>query len=141
VTEFTPLAAAIGGFLIGLSAVIAMAFNGKITGMTRISSGVIPPLASDWPWRAAFLAGAIGAPAIVIAATGQRFDFDVPVSTAVMIGGGLIVGAGVAYSSGCTSGHGVCGLARFSRRSLAATATFMATAFVTVFVVRHVLGA
>ena len=139
-TEFTPLASSIGGILIGLSAVLLMALHGRIAGMTGILGGVIPPLSSDWQWRAAFLAGAIMAPAIWLAVTGMPIGFEVPVNTTMMVVGGLIVGVGVTYGSGCTSGHGVCGMARFSPRSIVATIVFMAATFVTVFVVRHVLG-
>lgn len=139
-TEFTPLASSIGGILIGLSAVLLMALHGRIAGMTGILGGVIPPLSSDWQWRAAFLAGAIVAPAIWLAVTGMPIGFEVPINTTMMVVGGLIVGVGVTYGSGCTSGHGVCGMARFSPRSIVATIVFMAATFVMVFVVRHVLG-
>lgn len=139
-TEFTPLASLAGGALIGLAAVLLMATHGKIAGMTAILAGAVPPFPADWQWRVAFLAGAIGAP-IAIAAAGGSVPVDVPVSTAALIAGGLIVGAGVTYGSGCTSGHGVCGIARLSPRSIVATATFMASTFATVFVVRHLLGA
>jgi len=138
-TEFTPLASLAGGTLIGLAAVLLMALHGKIAGMTAILSGAVPPFPADWSWRVAFLAGAIAAPAL-LRASGHAISFDVPVSATAMIAGGLIVGIGVTYGSGCTSGHGVCGIARLSPRSLVATATFMAATFVTVFVVRHVIG-
>jgi uncharacterized membrane protein YedE/YeeE len=139
-TLFTPWSSLAGGALIGLAAVLLMAFLGRIAGMTGILSGVVPPGASDWPWRAAFLAGAITAPALIVALGGQ-VEFDVPVSTAALVAGGLIVGIGVTYGSGCTSVHGVCGIARLSPRSIVATLVFMAAAFATVFVVRHVIGA
>lgn len=139
-TEFTPLASLFGGALIGLSAVLLMAFHGRIAGMTGILTGLMPPMSSDWAWRAAFVAGAIVAPALVLTLSGQTIPFDSPVPTPWIIIGGLIVGGGVYFGSGCTSGHGVCGIARLSPRSIAATATFMATATATVFVVRHVLG-
>jgi uncharacterized membrane protein YedE/YeeE len=140
-TAFTPYASLVGGALIGLAAVLLMATHGKIAGMTAILSGVTPPLASDWSWRAAFLAGAIGAPALAVATGAMEIPFQVPVSTAALVVGGLVVGAGVTYGSGCTSGHGVCGIARFSPRSIVATAVFMATTFATVYVVRHLTGA
>ncbi len=138
-TDFTPIQSLFGGILIGLSAVLLMALHGRVAGMTGILTGVIPPVASDWPWRAAFLVGAIAAPAIYLAAGGV-VPFDVPVSTGALVIGGLLVGVGVHFGNGCPSGHGICGLARFSPRSLAAVVTFMLTAFVTVFVVRHVIG-
>ena len=138
-TDFTPIQSLIGGMLIGLSAVLLMALHGRVAGMTAILTGVIPPVASDWRWRAAFLVGAIAAPAIYLAAGGV-VPFEVPVSTAALIFGGLLVGIGVHFGNGCPSGHGICGLARLSPRSLAAVATFMLTAFATVFVARHVIG-
>lgn len=138
-TDFTPMQSLAGGILIGLSAVFLMALHGRVAGMTGILSGVIPPVASDWRWRAAFLAGAIIAPAIWLAAGGV-IPFDVPVSTGALVLGGLLVGIGVHFGNGCPSGHGVCGLARLSPRSLAAVLTFMLTAFATVFIVRHVIG-
>ncbi len=140
-TAFTPYASLVGGALIGLAAVVLMHLHGKIAGMTGIVAGVIPPVAADWPWRAAFLAGAIGAPALMVALGIIEISFHVPVSTAMLVVGGLIVGVGVTYGAGCTSGHGVCGMARLSPRSIVATFVFMATAFFTVFLVRHVIGA
>jgi uncharacterized membrane protein YedE/YeeE len=140
-TAFTPYASLFGGALIGLSAVLLMATHGKIAGMTGIVAGILPPASSDWSWRAAFLAGAIGVPAILVALGAIEIPFQVPVSTAALVIGGAIVGVGVTYGGGCTSGHGVCGMARLSVRSIVATAVFMATTFATVYVVRHVLGA
>lgn len=139
-TEFTPFASLAGGALIGLSAVLLMAFHGRIAGMTGILSSLIPPLGDDWGWRAAFIAGAIAAPALFTAATGLPIGFDSATPVAWLIVSGLVVGAGVYFGSGCTSGHGVCGMARLSPRSIVATAIFMATAIATVFVVRHLIG-
>ena len=138
-TDFTPIQSLTGGILIGLSAVFLMALHGRVAGMTGILTGVILPVASDWRWRAAFLAGAIVAPIIYLAAGGV-IPFEVPVSTGALIFGGLLVGIGVHFGNGCPSGHGICGLARFSPRSLAAVLTFMLTAFATVFIIRHVIG-
>ena len=138
-TDFTPIQSLLGGILIGLSAVLLMALQGRVAGMTGILTGVIPPVASDWRWRAVFLGGAVIAPVIYLAAGGV-IPFEVPVSTGALIFGGLLVGIGVHFGNGCPSGHGICGLARFSPRSLAAVLTFMLTAFATVFVVRHVIG-
>jgi uncharacterized membrane protein YedE/YeeE len=140
-TAFTPYASLIGGVLIGLASVMLMAAHGKIAGMTGIVAGVIPPASADWAWRTAFLAGAIGAPALTVALGLIEIPFQVPVSTAALIVGGLIVGVGVTYGGGCTSGHGVCGVARLSPRSIVATIVFMTATFATVFVVRHVIGA
>jgi uncharacterized membrane protein YedE/YeeE len=138
-TEFTPLASLSGGVLIGLAAVLLMALNGRIAGVTGILAGVLPPAAPGWTWRAAFLAGMVIAPLLVQLAAGPA-PFSVPVPLAMLVAGGVLVGAGVTFASGCTSGHGVCGLARLSKRSLAATVTFMAMAVATVFIVRHILG-
>lgn len=139
-TEFTPALSLFGGALIGLSAVLLMAFHGRIAGMTGILSGLLPPVSSDWAWRAAFVAGAIVAPMLILGVSEQAIAYSSPVATPWIIIGGLIVGVGVYFGSGCTSGHGVCGMARLSPRSIAATATFMATAIATVFVIRHVIG-
>lgn len=140
ITEFTPLQSLIGGSLIGLASVLLMMLHGRIAGMTAIIGGVLPPWSSDWQWRAAFLVGAIVSPLIYLALGGE-IGFSVPPSTAMLVAGGIVVGVGVTYGSGCTSGHGVCGIARLSPRSIAATGVFMAATFATVYVVRHILGA
>lgn len=139
-TEFTPVMSLLGGALIGLSAVLLMAFYGRIAGMTGILTGLLPPVSSDWAWRAAFLAGAVAAPVLILSLSDHSIAYSSPVPTPWIIIGGLIVGAGVYFGSGCTSGHGVCGMARLSPRSIVATLTFLGTAMVTVFVIRHVLG-
>lgn len=139
-TEFTPVLSLLGGTLIGLSAVLLMAFHGRIAGMTGILSGLLPPVTSDWAWRAAFLVGAVIAPNLVLGLSDHAIAFSSPVPLPWVIIGGLIVGVGVYFGSGCTSGHGVCGMARLSPRSIAATTTFMATAVATVFFTRHLLG-
>lgn len=139
-TEFTPWLSSLGGGLIGLSAVLLMAVHGRVAGMTGILSGIIPPFASDWSWRAAFLVGAIAAPALILSITGYAIPFESTTPTLWLIIGGIIVGIGAHYGSGCTSGHGICGMARLSRRSIVATLVFMASTALTVFVVRHVLG-
>jgi uncharacterized membrane protein YedE/YeeE len=133
ITDFTPFASLFGGILIGLSAVILMAFNGRIAGMTAMLGGVLEPHNPDGFWRLAFLAGAIAAPLIATL-------LGAPTTGVVLAIGGVIVGVGVTYGSGCTSGHGVCGLARLSPRSLVATLTFMATTFATVTLIRHGFG-
>lgn len=138
-TDFTPYASFIGGILIGLSAVILMAFNGRIAGMTAIFSGIFTPTQPDSRWRLAFLAGAIGAP-MIATLMGAEFGFQAPTTGPLLVLGGLIVGVGVTYGSGCTSGHGVCGMARLSKRSFVATGVFMLTTFLTVTVMRHVIG-
>lgn len=139
-TEFTPFASLFGGTLIGLAAVLLMAFNGRIAGMSGILGGILPPVSPDWAWRAAFLAGAVAAPALILALGGYDIPFQTTVPMPWIVISGLIVGVGITYGSGCTSGHGVCGMARLSVRSITATLTFMVTTAVTVFVVRHVLG-
>ncbi|MDD2869323.1 YeeE/YedE family protein [Neomegalonema sp.] len=137
-TEFTPLESLAGGALIGLAVVLLMALHGRIAGLSGILAGVLPPAASDWPWRAAFLAGAVAAP--VLLGLFWTPDFSSPTPRAWLIPGGVLVGIGVFFGSGCTSGHGICGNARLSVRSIAATLTFMATAGLTVYLVRHVFG-
>lgn len=136
-TEFTPLQSAFGGALIGLSAVLLMALLGRVAGMTGILSGAI--FGPDRGWRLAFLAGAIAAP-ILMGALGAGIAFDSPVPRPFLVLGGLLVGIGVSYGGGCTSGHGVCGNARLSPRSLVATLTFMLSAGITVYVIRHLIG-
>ena len=139
ITDFTPYASLFGGILIGLGAVILMAFNGRIAGMTAMLGGVLEPKSPDSPWRLAFLAGSIAAP-LIATLLGAEFSFASPTTGVVLAIGGVIVGVGVTYGSGCTSGHGVCGLARLSPRSLVATLTFMATTFATVSLIRHGFG-
>lgn len=138
-TEFTPLMSFAGGLLIGLSALLLMITWGRIAGMTAIIGGILPPLGADWSWKAAFLAGAVLAP-FALSLSGYEIEYAVPVSTTALVVGGLIAGIGVTFGSGCTSGHGICGMARLSRRSIAATATFMAFAILTVFLIRHIAG-
>jgi uncharacterized membrane protein YedE/YeeE len=139
-TQFTPLQSLAGGALIGLSAALLMGLHGRIAGVTGVLAGLLPPVARDADWRIAFLGGMIAAPLVYILAFGAGPAFASPASLPALLAGGVIVGAGVSLASGCTSGHGVCGLARFSRRSLVAVVCFMATAAVTVFISRHVLG-
>jgi uncharacterized protein len=141
VTQFTPLAAAIGGALIGVAAVMLMAFNGRIAGISGILGRLIPPYAGADPGGAVlFVLGLMAAPLVYAAVTGAAFQQTVSGNAGLMAVAGLLVGFGTAYGGGCTSGHGVCGLARLSLRSLVATSVFMATAFATVFVMRHVIG-
>jgi uncharacterized membrane protein YedE/YeeE len=139
ITDFTPYASLLGGILIGLGAVILMALNGRIAGMTAILGGVLEPQNPENRWRLAFMAGAILAP-LIATLLGAEFSFASPTTGVALAIGGVIVGIGVTYGSGCTSGHGVCGLARLSPRSFVATATFMATTFATVTVIRHGFG-
>lgn len=141
-TAFTPIESLAGGGLIGLASVLLMLTLGRIMGATGIMAGVLTPLSHpDSGWRLAILAGMVSGPLAVLALTGQMPVVDVPASMPMLLVGGLLVGVGVTYGSGCTSGHGVCGMARLSRRSIAATATFMLTTAITVYVIRHVWGA
>lgn len=140
-TEFTPLAAALGGSLIGVATVLLMLVRGNVLGATGILTGFLQPNSSaDWAWRAAILAGMLTGPFVYLFIAGDLPAIQVPVNKLSMIVGGVIVGIGVTYGSGCTSGHGVCGLSRLSPRSFVATLTFMAGIAVTVFVTRHIFG-
>lgn len=139
ITTFTPFASLAGGILIGLAAVVLMALNGRIAGMTAMLGGVLDPMDRTGHWRLAFLAGAILAPFAATLA-GASFPFAAPTTGPLLALGGLIVGVGVTYGSGCTSGHGICGVARLSPRSIVATLTFMASTFATVTLIRHGLG-
>jgi uncharacterized membrane protein YedE/YeeE len=140
-TDFTPISAIIGGSLIGLSAVMMMVLSGRIAGISGIAAGLLPPFdRAALPGRAAFISGLILAPLLLALATGHLPVQMITADSGTMAVSGLLVGFGTVWGSGCTSGHGVCGLARLSRRSLAATATFMAAGFATVFLTRHVMG-
>lgn len=140
-TEFTPISSLLGGALIGLAAVLLMAFHGRIAGITGILSGVLPPaVAPDWAWRLAFLIGMVAAPTLYWLITNSPVSIQIEAPRWLLLASGALVGIGVTYGSGCTSGHGVCGMARLSPRSVAATLTFMATTAATVFIVRHVIG-
>lgn len=141
-TVFTPWASLAGGILIGIASTLLMLFSGRIMGATGVLAGLFQPSArDDFAWRAALLAGMVTGPAVVWLLFGEMPAVQVPISTAALIMGGLIVGVGVTFGSGCTSGHGVCGMARLSPRSIVATLIFMIFTFVTVYVVRHVIGA
>ena len=141
VTAFTPAASLGGGLLIGLAAVLLMLGLGRIFGATGILSGaVFVENREELAWRLALIAGMIAAPVLILLVTGEMPQIAVPVSPVMIAAGGVIVGLGASLGSGCTSGHGVCGLSRLSLRSLVAVPTFMATAAVTVFLIRHVFG-
>ena len=137
-TSFDPLTALLGGALIGLAAALAVLFNGRVAGISGILGGILDLDRANMPWRLAFLIGLIGAGAVMLAR--PEATIEITGSTPLLIAGGLLVGFGTRLGSGCTSGHGVCGLARLSPRSLASVATFMATGILTVFVIRHLLG-
>jgi uncharacterized protein len=144
-TDFTPWLSLGGGVLIGLSAVMVMALFGRIAGISGIAKGVLGTVVpmdgapGDAGWRIAFVLGLLAAP-LAMALIGAPVEQTVSGNLIGMAIAGLLVGVGTAIGSGCTSGHGVCGLARLSRRSAVAVVTFMAAAAATVFVLRHVLG-
>lgn len=129
----------IGGVMIGLSAVLLMASMGRIAGISGIASSLLTG-ASDRGWRISFLIGLVAAPWLLFLVRGETAIGAPVVSWPWMAAAGLLVGFGTRLGSGCTSGHGVCGIARLSPRSLLATAVFVATGMATVFVVRHLLG-
>ncbi len=138
--NFTPISAAIGGSLIGLSAVLLMLLTGRIAGISGILGGLLDFRSEDRDWRIAFIAGLIVAPLIAGWMGYGMPPPELPASWAVIIAAGLLVGFGARLGGGCTSGHGICGVARLSVRSIAATVIFMLAAIVTVAVTRHVLG-
>ncbi|WP_099826933.1 YeeE/YedE family protein [Oceaniglobus indicus] len=137
-TDFTPWASLGGGILIGVSAVMVMALFGRIAGIAGITAGAVAQ--GDRAWRIAFIAGLLAAPIMWLIATGAFPAQTVSDNLPGMGIAGLLVGIGTALGSGCTSGHGVCGLARLSGRSLAAVVTFIVFAAATVFVLRHMIG-
>jgi len=135
---FTPVSALIGGALIGAAAAAFVVLNGRIAGVSGILGGLLRPARGDVAWRAAFVTGLVAAPlayGIFAALPAIRID----AGPAVLVAAGLLVGIGTRYGSGCTSGHGVCGISRLSPRSIVATLAFMAAGFATVFVARHLL--
>jgi len=137
---FTPLSAVTGGLLIGLAATLMLWTNGRITGISGIVSGVLIPKTADTMWRVCFVAGLILGPIGYIAVSGQGLTIVTQASPLLSIVAGLAVGIGTRLGSGCTSGHGICGIARFSKRSFLATTVFILTAMVTVFITRHLTG-
>jgi uncharacterized protein len=141
ITEFTPYAGAVGGALIGLAAIILMATAGRIMGATGIFRGLLTVKFDDaFQWRVIFIVGLLLGTAWASLFTGAAHNISFVSNNSLIVIGGLLVGAGTTLSNGCTSGHGICGIARFSLRSIAATCVFMLFAIITVFVLRHVLG-
>jgi uncharacterized membrane protein YedE/YeeE len=137
--HFTPWASLAGGIILGIAAALFILLNGRVLGISGILGGLVKPKAGDTGWRVAFVAGLIAAPILwrlFAPLPVARVDASIP----VLVIAGLLVGWGTRYGSGCTSGHGVCGLARLSPRSLAATLAFMAAGFVTVFIARHLVA-
>jgi hypothetical protein len=138
-TSFTPWSAAIGGAIIGVAAALLALVNRRVAGVSGIVGGLLRPAFPDFAWRATFVAGLILAPPLYASfATLPAVVIDATYPVRVVAG--LLVGVGTRYGGGCTSGHGVCGLSRLSRRSILATLLFMAAGFATVFVVRHLIG-
>ena len=138
-THFTPWASLAGGVIIGLGTALLILLNGRVAGISGVLGEMLRPNATDKSWRVAFIAGLVVAPLVF------QFVHALPTVTInanfpLLIAAGLLVGIGTRYGGGCTSGHGVCGLSRLSMRSLVATIAFMASGFVTVFVLRHVLS-
>lgn len=138
--SFTPMASLVGGVMIGVAALLLMLLHGRVMGMSGILGGIVRPAArDDVPWRLLFVAGALLGPLAVIYIVGRPIDV-VPVASGLVLPvAGFLVGLGTAIGSGCTSGHGICGLARLSKRSAAAVGMFMITAVVTVYIVRHLV--
>lgn len=138
--NFTPVAALIGGALIGLSASAMLLLDGKIAGISGIFAGVLRPAKGDTLWKACFLAGLLAGGLLLRGFYPRAFDFGILRPLGVLAAAGLLVGFGTRLGNGCTSGHGVCGVSRLSARSIVATATFIATGSIVVYIVNHVLG-
>lgn len=138
--NFTPVPSLLGGALIGVAVAMLALLLGRIAGISGIVAGLLKPFSGDIGWRVAFVAGLLLAP-LTYALVAPLPAIQVSGNWPLLIAAGLMVGVGTRYGSGCTSGHAVCGLSRMSPRSLVATGTFMAFGFLTVFVVRHILGA
>ena len=137
---FDPVSALIGGALIGIAATLLLLLNGRIAGISGIFGDLLGAGTAELGWRAAFLVGLIAAP-LAVAAVGRPMQIpDMPKSWAVIVGAGLVVGIGTRLAGGCTAGHGICGMARFSPRSIVATCVFVATAAAVVAIVRHGIG-
>jgi uncharacterized protein len=137
-TSFTPWSALIGGVIIGIAAAMLALLNGRVAGISGIVGGLMRPTFPDLTWRAAFVAGLLVSP-ILYAMVATLPPIDIESGYPVIVIAGLLVGIGTRYGAGCTSGHGVCGLSRFSLRSVVATVFFMLAGFATVYVARHVI--
>jgi uncharacterized membrane protein YedE/YeeE len=137
--NFTPVSGLIGGLLIGLAATLLLLLNGRLSGISGIVGGMLAPKSSDAGWRVAFVSGLLLGTSIYMLATGDAIAVRMQASVPVLVVAGLLVGFGTQLGSGCTSGHGICGIARLSKRSIVATAVFMGVAVLVVFLTRHVL--
>jgi hypothetical protein len=140
VENFTPVSALIGGALIGVSAGLLLWLNGRIAGISGIAGGLLRPAKGEIGWRAVFLLGLVGGVAIYRLAGGGLQSIEITGSVPILLIGGLLVGLGTGIGGGCTSGHGVCGIARLSPRSIVATLVFLGVAVATVYVTRHLIG-
>lgn len=138
--NFTPLASLCGGMLIGLSASLLLLCDGKIAGISGIAGGLLHPMKGDTLWRLLFFAGLLTGGTLFYLFSPHAFTISLSRSTGALIAAGLLVGFGTRLGNGCTSGHGVCGISRFSVRSIVATVTFMITGIATVYVINHLLG-
>jgi uncharacterized protein len=137
--HFTPWSSLAGGLLIGVATAMFLLFNGRIAGISGILGGLLRPITGDIGWRVVFVLGLLGAP-LVYGLAAPLPSVHIVADMTTLVVAGLLVGVGTRYGSGCTSGHGVCGLSRLSPRSMVATASFMLAGFVTVFIVRHLIG-
>ena len=137
---FDPTSALLGGLLIGIASALLMVLNGRVAGISGILGGALAGSVADTAWRLAFLAGLIAAPILMIGVGRSVPEPQMPASWLVVVAAGLLVGFGARLGGGCTSGHGVCGIARLSARSIAATVIFMASAIVVVAITRHGFG-
>jgi uncharacterized membrane protein YedE/YeeE len=138
-TNFTPWTSLAGGLLIGIAAALFLIFNGRIAGISGVVGGLLRPSRGDISWRIAFVAGLVLSP-LVFSLAAPLPSVHVEASYPTLILAGVLVGIGTRYGSGCTSGHGVCGLSRRSPRSMVATIAFMFAGFLTVYIVRHLVG-
>lgn len=137
--NFTPWTSLAGGLMIGIATALFLVFNGRIAGISGIVGGLLTPARGDIAWRLAFVGGLVLSP-LVFSSIAPLPQVHIEAGYPVLILAGLLVGIGTRYGSGCTSGHGVCGLSRRSQRSMVATVAFMFAGFVTVYVVRHLVG-
>ena len=138
--NFTPLSGLIGGIMIGLATTLLLLVNGRIAGISGILGGIFSFTGGETTWRIAFAVGLVAGPFIIFAFDPSAFDLSIPRSVPLLAVAGLLVGFGTQLGNGCTSGHGVCGLARGSHRSVVATVGFFGAAAATVFVTRHIMG-
>ena len=137
--NFSPFSGLIGGLLIGLAAALLLLLNGRISGISGIVGGLLAPKSSDAGWRVVFITGLLLGALVYMLATGGAIPVRMQASVSVLVAAGLLVGFGTRLGSGCTSGHGLCGVARLSRRSIVATSVFFGVAMLTVFLTHHVI--